>query len=335
MRTLVTGATGYLGAALVRSLAEAHGPESVVGLVRDPLPEAERAAGEELEALGVRLLPFDLFALPVADFGELEFDVLYHLAAETDSAAPPERLVVNDRGTANLLESLGRERLAGRRVLLAGATAAIDRGERPRALMKEDDPAVPRTAYGRSKLEAERLLAEFAGEYGFSYAVPRFSPVWTPALKTGFLKAFKEQVTGRSILRRVGWPGGITMIRRGDAVAILRHFGETGAADGKAVMIGDGAVYRYADLLRDLRRLSGDSRWFLPMPGFAWGLIRFAAWLPVLKTKVPWRLSCLLGDDLAVDTTRLGELYPGPRRGWADSLPEVEEGLGVRNHEGT
>ena len=51
------------------------------------------------------------------------------------------------------------------------------------------------------------------------------------------------------------------------------------------------------------------------------------AWLPVLKTRVPWRLSCLLCDDLAVDTTRLGELYPEPRRGWADSLPEVEEGL--------
>ncbi len=323
MKSLVTGATGFVGLALARDLVQAHGADNVIALVRDPIPEAEQAAARELEELGLRLLPCDLFALPVADFSDVEFDVLYHLAAETDSAADEKRLLVNSQGTSYLLDSLGPERLRGNRVILAGATASIDRGNPPRTLMKETDPPHPRTAYGRSKLKAEQDLALFAEGFGFDFAIPRFSPVWTTDLSTGFLKAFKEQVTGKSILRRVNWPGRITMIRLKDAVKILRHFGESGTADGRAVHVGDGRVYTYAGLMKDIRRLNRDSKWSLPIPGFCWSLIRFMAWLPKVKEKVPWRLSCLIGDDLAVDSSLLRQLYTTPMTGWQESEDEI------------
>jgi nucleoside-diphosphate-sugar epimerase len=316
MRALVTGATGYLGRALSLDLAEAHGPAAVAALVRDPLPEAEQEAAEELRAAGISLVPADLLALPVGDLPLAPFDVIYHLAAETDSAAPPERQRVNDRGTANLLETLGPERLRGRRVVLAGATAAIDRARRPRAPMREDDPPAPRTAYGRSKLEAERLLAAYAEAWEFAFTVPRFSPVWTPDLDTGFVKAFREQAENRSVLRLVGWPGRVTMVRREDAVSVLRHLGETGAGDGRAVNVADGNLYRYRDLMRDLRRRAGGGGMFLPVPGLLWAFVRWCAWLPVIRSRVPWRLSCLLGDDLAADTTRLEEIYDRPLLSW-------------------
>lgn len=322
VRSLVTGATGFLGLALVKDLVAAHGAENVTALVRDPLPDAERAAAEELGSLGVRLVPSDLLSRPAFDADGIEFDALYHLAAETDSAASEERLAVNTVGTRNLLGTLG-DRLAGRRVVLAGATAAVDRGRRPRGLMAEEDPFCPRTAYGRSKLEAEAVVRAICDRHGAVFAVPRFSPVWTPALETGFLAAFRGQVEGGSIVRKVGWPGRITMIRRKDAVAILRHLGEKGAADGRAVHVGDGEVYRYAELLRDLRKRAGDKTGFLPVPGFVWGLIRGGAWLPVARKFVPWRLSCLLGDDLAVDTTRLFQVWPGRPTTWPESLADL------------
>ena len=232
-------------------------------------------------------------------------------------------LRINTEGTGNLLETLGREALAGKRVILAGASAAIDRASKPVALMKETDPEYPRTEYGRSKLLAEKILISFAEEFGFEWVVPRFSPIWTPDLSTGFLKAFKEMAVGRSIVRRVGWPGRVTMIRREDAVAILMHFGETGVADGRAVHIGDGSVYGYRELMKDIRGMAGDGGWSFPVPGFFWGFIRFMAWLPIVKDRMPWRLSCLLGDDLAVDTTLLKSLYPNELKGWEASKPEI------------
>jgi len=323
VRSIVTGATGFLGSALVRRLVERHGPEHVVGLIRNPLPEAERPVAEQLHALGVRLVPCDLMHYPVVDAREtLEMDVLYHLAAETDSQAPPERLAVNTTGTRNLLETLA-PRLRNTRVVLAGATAAVDRASLPRAPMDESFPTVPRTAYGRSKLESEQIVAESGAERDHRWVIPRFSPVWTGDPLTGFLKAFRDQVAGGSIVRKVAWPGRITMIHRADAVTVLIALGECGLADGEPIHVGDGNLYRYADLLRDLRRMHGDEGGFLPMPGFCWALIRRVAWLPLLRKFVPWRLSCLLGDDLAVDATRLHKRLPGRYRTWDDARGEI------------
>ena len=77
--------------------------------------------------------------------------------------------------------------------------------------------------------------------------------------------------------------------------------------------------------------MAADSRWSFPMPGFLWAFIRWCAWHPVASKVAPWRLSCLLGDDLAVDTTRLGDVYPEAMIGWPDSAEEVRAatGLGV------
>ena len=328
VRSLVSGATGFLGRELVRALAAAHGPENVVGLVREPLPETEAAAAAELRAAGVELRPCDLLSRTVFDTADLEFDVLYHLAAETDSGAPPERLSINTEGTRNLLTTLGPA-LAGKRIVFAGATASVDRAAKPKDLMRETDPENPRTGYGLSKLEAEVILAKLADRYGATWVVPRFSPVWTPDLSTGFLGAFADQVRGKSILRRVRWPGRITMIRRDDAAAILKHLGESGAADGRPVHVGDGEVYTYAGLIGDMRRLADDAGWSVPIPGFLWAFIRWCAWLPVASMVVPWRLSCLLGDDLAVSTERQREVYPEALKTWPESESEVlaEAGL--------
>jgi len=322
MIAIVTGATGFLGSAITQELAKEHGPQSVVGLIRNPLPDAERAAAERLHASGVRLIPCDLMAYPVLPSVDVEPDVIYHLAAETDSSASPDRLLINTQGTRNLIHTFGR-RLKDKRVVLAGATAAIDRARRPRNLMSESDLPAPRTAYGRSKLEAEQILVQGGSEFGFRWSVARFSPVWTADPLTGFLGAFREQVLARSVMRRIRWPGRITIVHRDDAVAILRRLGETGAGDGRAVHVGDGEVHVYADLMADLRRLAGDEGWSLPIPGFLWSFIRWCAWLPLAKRLVPWRLSCLLGDDLAVDTAVLRKIHPDPMTRWADARDDI------------
>ena len=57
---------------------------------------------------------------------------------------------------------------------------------------------MPRTGYGRSKLEAERILSRCGEKYGFAWAVPRFSPIWTTDLSTVL----------QEVVDRPGWSAG-------------------------------------------------------------------------------------------------------------------------------
>jgi nucleoside-diphosphate-sugar epimerase len=322
MKSLVSGASGFLGSALVTQLATAYGPDAVIGLVPDPLPQSEKQRFDELAARGVQLVPCELMQHPVVANAELPFDVLFHLAAATDSTASPEQLAVNTTGTRNLLETFG-ERLEGRRVVLASTVAAVDRAVRPQELLSESSPIAPRTAYGRSKLEAEQIVAEYGERFDFAWAVPRFCPIWTAELRTGFLGAFRDQVSQRSLLRSVAWPGRVSIVHRQDAVQILQFLAESGAANGTAVHVSDGEVHCYADILADLQRLAGQKEGCWPVPKFLWkGMQRFI-WLSLIRGFVPWRLSCLLGDDLAIDASYLRSLYTHPMRTWSEARAEI------------
>src|SRR6516162_420948 len=102
MRALVTGGTGYLGSFLVRGWAESNGPEAVICLVPAQGTPAEIATREAFETEGIRCVEGDLRSCPVAEDLCGLFDVVFHLAAATDTSWPEERLApINVQGTMN------------------------------------------------------------------------------------------------------------------------------------------------------------------------------------------------------------------------------------------
>src|SRR5438067_12361549 len=130
MRALVTGGTGYLGSFLVRQWAERYGCQAVVCLVPPDGSPAEVATREAFVTEGIRCVEGDLRRFPVTDALNGPWDVLFHLAAITDTGLPHRQLApVNVQGTVNLLGSL-RGQLGGKRVVFASTSAAVD-GSRP------------------------------------------------------------------------------------------------------------------------------------------------------------------------------------------------------------
>lgn len=123
MRILVTGAAGSIGAALVPCLSE----HQVIATDIDDLDVTER--GEVWDAVD-----------------EFRPDAIYHLAADKhapDGEDDPEHtLTVNAVGTANVLSAAGRAK-----VIFASTCKAAD----------------PETAYGASKLIAERMVLNAGG----------------------------------------------------------------------------------------------------------------------------------------------------------------------------
>src|SRR5262249_6378416 len=146
MRALITGGTGFLGSFLVRRWAERFGAGAVVCLVPAEGSPAELATRDEFEREGIACVEGDLRRCPVACDLAGPFDVVFHLAAATDTSWPEERLApINGQGTANLLETLNG-RMRGKRVVFTSTSAAVDRHRRPRGPLTETSPCRPRTA---------------------------------------------------------------------------------------------------------------------------------------------------------------------------------------------
>jgi nucleoside-diphosphate-sugar epimerase len=149
MRALVTGAGGFLGAALVRALTERG--DLVRALVRRP--------AEALHRPGVEVVIGD-----ATDAGALRravagCDVVFHLAGVRRAIDPAEFLKVNAGSTRLALEACLAEAPRLRRFVLAGSLAAAGPSRTPR---REDEPLAPVEPYGASKAEAERIALSFA-----------------------------------------------------------------------------------------------------------------------------------------------------------------------------
>ena len=147
MKALVTGATGFVGSHLVEALLQS-GVE-VTALARSP---AKAAA---LEAQGVQVVQGDLDHGEALQQATRNQTVIYHVAGAIAATGEAEFLRCNRDGTRNLV-SAAEANGTGRFVLVSSLAAG---GPSPHGLPLQGNEAPrPVTAYGRSKLEAERVV---------------------------------------------------------------------------------------------------------------------------------------------------------------------------------
>jgi nucleoside-diphosphate-sugar epimerase len=174
-RTLVTGATGFIGRQLVGALL-ARGDE-VACLVRPT------AAVEDLRVSNAQLITGDVTAADTLPAAIANVDVVYHLAGLTKAHRLSDYLRMNELGVRNLVEICARRTTPPVVVLVSSLAAAGPIRERNRC-RTEDDPPAPVSHYGISKLAGERAAETFAERVPITIIRPPM--VLGPGDVTGF-----------------------------------------------------------------------------------------------------------------------------------------------------
>jgi dihydroflavonol-4-reductase len=147
MKALVTGATGFVGSHLVEALRQ-RGVE-VTALARSP------AKAAMLHAQEVRVMSGDLHDFASLELAAADQDVIYHVAGVVAARSETEFLAANQGGTRNVVSAA--ERCGTPRLVLVSSLAAGGPAIRGMPLNGSEAPK-PVTAYGRSKLAAERVV---------------------------------------------------------------------------------------------------------------------------------------------------------------------------------
>ncbi len=249
MKTLVTGATGFVGSHLAERLRR-QGDE-VVALVRSP------ARARALRELGVTLVPGDLgdpAALAQALHG---VEVVHHVAGLTAARSEAEFHAVNVEGTARLLEAAARAGV--RRFVLVSSLAAAGPSARGQRRAGEE-PGEPVTAYGRSKAAAEAVVR--AGPIPWTIARP--PAVYGPR-DVELLKIFRIARLGVAPVFGEGLQE-LSLVYGPDLAEALAAMGSAAGAGGRIYYPAHPEIVTSGELVRAIGASMGRRVRLLPLP---------------------------------------------------------------------
>ncbi|OLP18648.1 sugar dehydratase [Leptolyngbya sp. 'hensonii'] len=175
-RVLVTGATGVVGAWLVKDLL-AQGAY-VVALVRDADPQSEFFRSGDFRSVSIVSGCLEDFATLERAVNEHEVDTVFHLAAQTivgtAHRSPVPTFEANIRGTYYLLEACRIHRV--QRVVIASSDKAY--GPQLQLPYREDMPLQGRHPYEVSKSCADLIAQSYYHTYGLPVAIARCGNVY-------------------------------------------------------------------------------------------------------------------------------------------------------------
>lgn len=296
-RILVTGASGFIGKALVAALADQG--LSVRGAARDPetiaaLPGVERVAMPDLR--------------DQADWGPLLDGVTHvvHLAgiAHTGQFTEADYQRINAEAVRDLAAAASGK---VERFVLLSSMAAL-RGPVADEVVRADDPPAPEDAYGRSKLAAEQILQDS----NLSWSVLRPPGVYGPGVK-GRISTLVTLAKTHMPLPLGALQNRRSLVGTDNLVSAIQTLLTAEGAHQQAFLVADDDPLSIAEMVTIMRTALGRAPGVVNVPA---GAIR--RMLRMIGKEEEWER---LTGSFIVDTSKLKAL------GWSPQV-ETAEGLG-------
>ncbi|WP_313107102.1 UDP-glucose 4-epimerase family protein [Stutzerimonas nitrititolerans] len=303
MRVLVTGASGFVGNALVRRMASEFG-HSVVAAVR------------RLECGGVFVEGSHDTAVRWVELGDLagaepipdlfaDVDAIVHCAArvhvmhEVDADPLAAFRAVNVHGTLKLAQAAAQAGV--KRFVFLSSVKVHGESTSSGKPFTADTALCPADPYAISKAEAEQALLALAAKIGLDVVIVRPPLVYGPGVNANFLSMMKLLDKG------VPLPLGAIQNRRSlvaldNLIDLLMVCLDHPYAGGQAFLVSDGEDLSTTELLCRLGMALGKPARLIPVPP---GLLRSSAVL-LGKRAVMERICGSLQVDIKRTRTVLG-----------------------------
>ena len=235
MKVLVTGASGFIGSFVV---AEALRRDMEVWAAVRPSSSREYLTDSRIHFIELDLSSEDTLKKQLAGH---TFDYIVHAAGVTKCLHADDFYRVNTDGTKHLVDAILTLQMPIRRFVYLSSLSVFGaiREQKPYQEISENDQPKPNTAYGRSKLEAERYLDSIGNN--FPYIVLRPTGVYGPREKDYFLmfKSIRDHVDFSVGFKRQD----ITFVYVEDVVqAVFLAFDH--GMSGRKYFLSDGNVYQ-------------------------------------------------------------------------------------------
>jgi CDP-glucose 4,6-dehydratase len=261
-RALVTGGHGFVASHLARALLERGDAVTVLDLAPPPLSGLTlQGVASEVELVEADLCDAQRVG---ATIGAGEFDVVFHLAAQTlvgpAMADPAATFEANVRGTWTLLEACRRADVPA--LVVASSDKAY--GPSEELPYREGMALRPASPYEASKAAADAIALSYWPAYGLPVAVTRFANIYGGG-DLNFSRLIPEAVAAvldgrRPAIRSDGSPER-DFLFVDDAVSAYLAIEDVvaggGPGAGEAFNAGGERPYSVAEVLQTLADVSG------------------------------------------------------------------------------
>ncbi|MBW1744634.1 MAG: NAD(P)-dependent oxidoreductase [Deltaproteobacteria bacterium] len=247
MTVLVTGATGYLGTALVPKL---HDAGYTVRILARPSSDTTIFSGLR----NVEIFHGDVTSKESMEGIEKDIEYLFHLAVlghYGNVKDDQDYFDVNKTGSLNLLEHFVGSEV--KKILFTTTSGAL--GAIPHKTVTENDFTPPVTPYGMSKYKAELSIKKFAEKHGIPYVMVRLTHVYGPGEMRDLYSIIK--MMKRGIFPQVGFsPNLFPAVYVDDAMNGLMLAMEKGRL-GETYIISDKTSHDLRTIRRFVRKHLG------------------------------------------------------------------------------
>ncbi|HIA04224.1 MAG TPA: NAD-dependent epimerase/dehydratase family protein [Myxococcales bacterium] len=249
MTTLVTGAPGWLGNALVRRLCS-EGRE-VRCLIYDQLKADDDAV---LRSLGVECVRGNI--LNTEDLKKAMRNVthVFHAAAEMHPPKMKRMFLVNEQGTRNVAQAASRANVT--RFVHVSTIAVHGYNPSNDTPFREDDLPISQSSYGQSKWRGELAVRELAANGELSAVILRPGPYYGPGASQGMKLLIK--MASRVPIGQFGKGQYLrSLIHIENAVDALLLAESSAFTNAEPFLVADARPYSVAELLNAIGAATG------------------------------------------------------------------------------